>query len=47
MLDKWHKKQKPVFTGIARGIGGFAFGHVTGGAGGGGCCIHSKQWWCN
>ena len=25
MLDKWHKKEKPVFTGIARGIGGFAF----------------------
>ena len=22
MLDKWHKKEKPVFTGIARGIGG-------------------------
>ena len=36
MLDKWYKKEKPVFTGIARGIGGFAFGHVTGGAGGGG-----------
>ena len=25
MLDKWHKKEKPVFTGIARGVGGFAF----------------------
>jgi len=32
MLDKWYKKEKPVFTGIARGVGGFAFG--TGGAGG-------------
>ena len=27
-------KEKPVFTGIARGVGGFAFG--SGGAGGGG-----------
>ena len=26
MLDKWHKKEKPVFTGIARGVGGFGFG---------------------
>ena len=26
MLDKWHKKEKPVFTGITRGIGGFGFG---------------------
>ena len=26
MLDKWHKKEKPVFTGIARGVGGFSFG---------------------
>jgi hypothetical protein len=33
MLDKWHKKEKPVFTGIARGVGGFAFG--SGGGGGG------------
>ena len=32
MLDKWHKKEKPVFTGIARGVGGFGFG---GGAGSG------------
>ena len=32
MLDKWHKKEKPVFTGITRGVGGFGFG--TGGAGG-------------
>ena len=22
MLDKWHKKEKPVFTGITRGVGG-------------------------
>ena len=26
MLDKWHKKEKPVFTGLARGMGGFGFG---------------------
>ena len=30
MLDKWYKKEKPVFTGIARGIGGFAFGSGAG-----------------
>ena len=35
MLDKWHKKEKPVFTGIARGVGGFAFGSGGGGGGGG------------
>jgi hypothetical protein len=34
MLDKWHKKEKPVFTGISRGIGGFGFGSGGGGAGG-------------
>lgn len=33
MLDKWFKKEKPVFTGITRGIGGFGFG--GGGSGGG------------
>ena len=33
MLDKWQKKEKPVFTGITRGIGGFGFGG-SGGAGG-------------
>ena len=44
MLDKWHKKEKPVFTGIARGVGGFAFGTAAAGGGGGGafalreCC---------
>ena len=32
MLDKWHKKEKPVFTGITRGIGGFGFGKAAGGA---------------
>ena len=32
MLDKWFKKEKPFFTGISRGVGGFAFG--TGGGGG-------------
>lgn len=26
MLDKWYKKEKPVFTGITRGLGGFGFG---------------------
>ena len=35
MLDKWHKKEKPVFTGIARGIGGFGFGIPSAGGGGG------------
>ena len=33
MLDKWHKKEKPVFTGIARGIGGFGFGIPSAGGG--------------
>ena len=33
MLDKWHKKEKPVFTGIARGVGGFGFGGGGGAAG--------------
>ena len=32
MLDKWQKKEKPVFTGITRGIGGFGFGSGGGGA---------------
>ena len=31
MLDKWHKKEKPVFTGITRGVGGFGFGAAAGG----------------
>ena len=26
MLDKWFKKEKPVFTGVTRGVGGFGFG---------------------
>lgn len=26
MLDKWYRKEKPVFTGISRGVGGFSFG---------------------
>tara|TARA_S200002703_G_scaffold91130_1_gene78588 strand:- start:53 stop:1261 length:1209 start_codon:yes stop_codon:yes gene_type:complete len=26
MLNRWHKKEKPVFTGITRGIGGFGLG---------------------
>ena len=32
MLDKWQKKEKPVFTGIARGVGGYGFGAVVLGA---------------
>jgi len=32
MLDKWQKKEKPVFTGIARGVGGFGLGAVVLGA---------------
>ena len=35
MLDKWHKKEKPVFTGITRGVGGFGFGAADDGGGGG------------
>ena len=31
MLDKWQKKEKPVFTGISRGMGGFSFGAAGGG----------------
>ena len=29
MLDKWQKKEKPVFTGIARGVGGYGFGKAA------------------
>ena len=36
MLDKWYKKEKPVFTGIARGLGGFGFGGGAADSGGGG-----------
>jgi len=32
MLDKWFKKEKPVFTGITRGLGGFGFGGGGGAA---------------
>ena len=35
MLDKWYKKEKPVFTGIARGVGGFGFGATAADDGGG------------
>ena len=31
MLDKWYRKEKPVFTGISRGVGGFSFGGGDGG----------------
>jgi hypothetical protein len=34
MFDKWYKKEKPVFTGISRGIGGFSFGVPSAGGGG-------------
>ena len=43
MLDKWHKKEKPVFTGIARGISGFAFGRVSAAAGGGGGAAYTQN----
>ena len=33
MLDKWQKKEKPVFTGITRGVGGFGFGAAAGDTG--------------
>ena len=33
IFNEFFKKEKPVFTGIARGVGGFGFG---GGAAGGG-----------
>ena len=33
MLGNWHKKEKPVFTGITRGLGGFGFGKAAGGGG--------------
>jgi len=36
IFNEFHRKEKPVFTGIARGVGGFAFGAAIGGAGGGG-----------
>ena len=32
MIDKWFKKEKPVFTGITRGLGGFGFGGGGGAA---------------
>tara|TARA_Y100000589_G_scaffold329452_1_gene376048 strand:+ start:780 stop:1763 length:984 start_codon:yes stop_codon:yes gene_type:complete len=36
MLDRWHKKEKPIFTGITRGVGGFGFGAAVDGGGGAG-----------
>ena len=36
MLDKWHKKENPVFTGIVRGMGGFGFGKAAAAAASGG-----------
>lgn len=29
-MFEWHKKEAPVFTGIARGVGGFGFGKAAG-----------------
>ena len=49
IFNEFHKKEKPVFTGIARGIGGFGFGaSAAGGGAAAGCsyrcfCI----WWCD
>ena len=43
MLDKWQKKEKPVFTGIARGVGGFGFGAGAADSGGGGG-FSGKRW---
>ena len=34
-MFEWHKKEKPFFTGIARGVGGFGFGGAAGGVVGG------------
>ena len=36
MLDKWYRKEKPVFTGISRGMGGFSFGAAAAADDGGG-----------
>jgi hypothetical protein len=33
-MFEWHKKEKPVFTGIARGVGGFGFGSAAAAVGG-------------
>ena len=33
MLE-WHRKEKPIFTGITRGTGGFGFGASSGDDGG-------------
>jgi hypothetical protein len=35
IFNDFNKKEKPVFTGIARGIGGFAYGAGAAGGGGG------------
>ena len=37
MFNNWHKKEKPVFTGVTRGLGGFGFG------GGGGAAAPNFQ----
>lgn len=37
MFNNWHKKEKPVFTGVTRGLGGFGFG------GGGGAVAPNFQ----
>ena len=35
IFNEFHRKEKPVFTGIARGVGGFAFGKAAAAGGGG------------
>ena len=35
IFNEFYKKEKPVFTGITRGVGGFGFGAAAGGGGGG------------
>ena len=34
IFNEFFKKEKPVFTGITRGMGGFGFGAAAGGGGG-------------
>ena len=39
IFNEFFKKEKPVFTGIARGVGGFGFGGGAAGGGGGGFSV--------
>ena len=43
IFKEFFKKEKPVFTGISRGVGGFGFG--SGGGAGGGSYRDNCQWW--